>query len=570
MRVQQEVGRHHDGAEQVVEVVRDVAGQPADRLHLLLLRELVLERALLRGFERVDDRRLLVALLLVLDRGDEEARKALARAGERGIDRSDLALPFRRLADGGFERVAVAIGDDGEDRPVARAFALECRVEQAREARIRIRDPAGLVDGRDRHRGILEEPHEADFGGALRVDAAVARAVENERARGAGRAVGAERDLVEQPRRNGAAAPGLEVDIEDFDLHVARHGRERGQQRRALACQDVLELEAAGADLREIMVEPIGERGVEIDDVAVALGGKESGRRMIEIVDRVLQFLKHVLVPLELAGHVGQRPDRHAGFALAFAERPHADAQPTRRLAVVRADADLLLAAAALARRLQQAIDRFRNAGIADEDALDRTDVVRTRRLDQAEIGGIGIEHAPARVRDQDALVGAIDHRLEQRARGLPAGRAQNAGGKREQQKHADHRQHGEQRENIGLGLGTADEQEAAGGTDQHERDEQHQADAASPAARARPIDRRAGIVLGRLLLRHDWNRLDWPWSSVPQPLSPRKGSSTAPPIARRVPLHRHPPQPRDARRHSASCSNRRFMPMPMRAGTAR
>ena len=138
VRVEQEVGRHHDGAEQIVEVVRDVAGEPADRLHLLLLGDLVLERALLRGLERVDDRRLLIALLLVLDRGDEEAGEALAGAVERGIDRRDLALPFRRLADGGFERGAVALGDDGEDRAVARALALERGVEQPREPRIGI------------------------------------------------------------------------------------------------------------------------------------------------------------------------------------------------------------------------------------------------------------------------------------------------------------------------------------------------------------------------------------------------------------------------------------------------
>src|SRR5216684_1986634 len=115
VRVQQEVGRHHDGAEQIVEVVGDIAGEAPDRLHLLLLIDLVLERALLRGLERVDDRSLPIALLLILDCGDEEARIALARAGERGIDRGDFALPFRRLADGGLERAAVALGDDGED-----------------------------------------------------------------------------------------------------------------------------------------------------------------------------------------------------------------------------------------------------------------------------------------------------------------------------------------------------------------------------------------------------------------------------------------------------------------------
>ena len=126
MRVEQEVGRHHDGGEHVVEVVRDAAGELADRLHLLLLGDLVLERALLGGLERVDDRGLLVALLLVLDRGDVEAGEALARAGERGVDRRDLALPFRRLADRGFERGAVALGDDREDRAVAGPLALEC------------------------------------------------------------------------------------------------------------------------------------------------------------------------------------------------------------------------------------------------------------------------------------------------------------------------------------------------------------------------------------------------------------------------------------------------------------
>ncbi len=80
---------------------------------------------------------------------------------------------------------------------------------------------------------------------------------------------------------------------------------------------------------------------------------------MVEIVDRVLQLLKDILVPLELAGHVGQRPHRHAGVALALAERAHADAQPAPCLAFMGADPHLLLAAAAFARRLEQPVDRF-------------------------------------------------------------------------------------------------------------------------------------------------------------------------------------------------------------------
>ena len=37
VRVQQEVIRHHDGGQHVVEIVRDAAGKLADRLHLLAI-----------------------------------------------------------------------------------------------------------------------------------------------------------------------------------------------------------------------------------------------------------------------------------------------------------------------------------------------------------------------------------------------------------------------------------------------------------------------------------------------------------------------------------------------------
>ena len=70
------------------------------------------------------------------------------------------------------------------------------------------------------------------------------------------RAVGAERDLVEQPHRHRLAAAGLEIEVEHLGLHFAGRGGERGEQRRALAGDDVGELEPAGADLREIVVEP--------------------------------------------------------------------------------------------------------------------------------------------------------------------------------------------------------------------------------------------------------------------------------------------------------------------------
>ena len=71
------------------------------------------------------------------------------------------------------------------------------------------------------------------------------RAIEHQRARRPGRAVGAERDLVEQPRRNGASRSGLEIDVETSVFTSPGAAGERRQQRRALAGDDVVEFQSA-------------------------------------------------------------------------------------------------------------------------------------------------------------------------------------------------------------------------------------------------------------------------------------------------------------------------------------
>ncbi len=224
----------------------------------------------------------------------------------------------------------VALGHHRQDRAVV---ALEHAFEGAGEARIAARDAAGLVDGRDRHRRVLEEAHEAHFRRALRIGAVIPGAIEHQRARGAGRAVGAERHFMEQAHRHRLAAAGLEIEVEHLGLDFAGRGIERGEQRRALAGDDIGQLERAGADLGEIVIEPGGQRGVEINNVATGIDREEAGRRMIEIVDGVLQLLEHVFLALAVARHVGDRPHRHARVALVGAERAHAHAQPARGLA---------------------------------------------------------------------------------------------------------------------------------------------------------------------------------------------------------------------------------------------
>ena len=287
---------------------------------------LVLEFALLGGFQRVDDGGFLVALLF-LDGGDVEAAVALgaaraALARKHRVDRRDVAVARRRRGDRRHERGAVALGDHGADRPMAAfaAVAAQHRVEQPREQRIGAHDAAVAVDGRDRHRRMVEEAHEADFGGALRIGAVVMGTIEHEGARGARHAVGTEGELVEQPHRQSAAAAGFQIEIEHLGLDLARRGAQRRQQRGAVAGDEVGELEAAGADLRQILIEPVGERGVEVDHVALAVDGEEAGRSVIEIIDGVLQFLKDVFLPLALARHVAERP--HGEMAAALAPPP--------------------------------------------------------------------------------------------------------------------------------------------------------------------------------------------------------------------------------------------------------
>ncbi len=80
---------------------------------------------------------------------------------------------------------------------------------------------------------------------------------------------------------------------------------------------------------------------------------------MIEIFDRVLQFLEHVLLAFAVPRDVGDRPHRVFRLALALAERTNPHPEPAALRAVGPGDADLLLLPLAFARGLEQAEHRF-------------------------------------------------------------------------------------------------------------------------------------------------------------------------------------------------------------------
>ena len=139
---QEEVGEADDRGQHIVEVMRDAAGELADRLHLLPLGDLHLERALLGRVDGVGDGRLVVAIGL-LDRAEIDPAAPLPVAGKGDVDGLDQPLPGKGRVEGLAKRL------------------MALRLDQAFEAHL-----AAFVGG------AAEQAHEGGVGGA---DASLAR-----------------------------------------------------------------------------------------------------------------------------------------------------------------------------------------------------------------------------------------------------------------------------------------------------------------------------------------------------------------------------------------------------------
>ena len=343
---------------------------------------------------------------------------------------------------------------------------------------------------------MIEEAHEAHFGGALRIGAFIARPADHQRARRPGNAVGAERQLVEQPRRHGAAIAHAQIDVEHLGLDLARRCDQRRQQRCAVARHDVAELEAARADLGEVMAEPIGQRGVDIDQIARRIDREEPGRRVVEIFDGVLQFLEHVFLALAIARDVGKRPDREFRIVLGGAERPHPHPQPAPGGAIGTGDPHLLGMALGLARGLEQPEHRLRHVGIADEHPLNRPHILRAGGAGQAQIGLVGIDDMAAGIGDRETIESVFGHRPHDRIVGDPVGEAHDPGRECEQHEQPDHRQERQRADDIGLGMSAAERHERQRRRHDRAGDQQHQGNAAAAPRRLRCGLRLAGTTL--------------------------------------------------------------------------
>ncbi len=160
---QQEVGEADDRRQHIVEVMRDAAGELADGLHLLPLRDLHLERALLGGVDRVGDGRFVVAAGL-LDMAEINLAAALAVAGKGDVDRLDQALMAERRVDCAPERRMAFRLDQAFQTDLA-AF-VGGLAEQPHEGGIGRGDEALIVDRGDGDGGGMEQARKSKLGGA--------------------------------------------------------------------------------------------------------------------------------------------------------------------------------------------------------------------------------------------------------------------------------------------------------------------------------------------------------------------------------------------------------------------
>jgi hypothetical protein len=288
-------------------------------------------------------------------------------------------------------------------------------------------------------------------------------------------------------QRLAVAAP--EIDVDDLRAHVPGRSAARRHQRDDVRRRDVGDREAAGADLGEIVVEPGGERGVHVDDGAARIDRQEAGGSMVEVVDRVLEFLEDVLLPLPLVRDVGHRPECH-GPVTRTGQRPHPDPVPAEiaaRGGEGRRETDLLARGPVLAGGLSQAVDRLRHLRRAREQALDRTQAARAVAASEQEVALVRVDDPPPVLHDEAALRGRVRHELGEVVARSPPHELKRADRIGEQKEHARHGEQRHQAVDERRRLLVGDEKKRDKRADQHAGEEKNQPDVAAPL---RPVDR--------------------------------------------------------------------------------
>jgi len=205
--------------------MRDAASKRPDRIELLRLRHLGLERLLLGHLDRIDDGSLFRRLVGLVDDGiDVEAEMPRFVFRIAGIDRWNIALPVL----GGRQRLLqlrpVAVVDDALQGSTALDIVARDQIrEKLQERRVRPQNAAVAVNGRDCHRRIVEEAAEAHRGGGGRLlGIRTVPAGQDDGAALAGSAVAHRRDAVDDLHWQALAIGAAQIEIERHRLLETR------------------------------------------------------------------------------------------------------------------------------------------------------------------------------------------------------------------------------------------------------------------------------------------------------------------------------------------------------------
>jgi hypothetical protein len=284
-----------------------------------------------------------------------------------------------------------------------------------------------------------------------------------------------------QARGQRMSVAAAQVEVEPVGPDLARQALRGGQD--VGAGGDLGQAQAAGADRREVVAEPGREGRVHVDDRAGRIDREEAGGGVVEIVDRVLEFLEDVLLALALVGDVAHRPQGRG--ATGPLDRAHADAEPGEgplgRAARRRGHPDLLGMPEAVAGGLGEAVDRLRDLRRADEHPLHRAQAGEGLAAGDAQVRFVGVDEAPALLHHDRALGRGVDDRLGDVVPGGLAGELDRPDGEGEEAEHARHGEERQQPEDQRLGLLARDEGQAHGGTDEQARQHEEQPDAPGP-----------------------------------------------------------------------------------------
>jgi hypothetical protein len=107
-------------------------------------------------------------------------------------------------------------------------------------------------------------------------------------------------DAVQQTHGQALPIAALEVHVELLGLDGARSARNGGHQSGAIASDDIGQALTARADLGQIIIQPARQGGVHVVDSAISVDREEAGRRVIEEIYGVLEFLKDKISPIEM------------------------------------------------------------------------------------------------------------------------------------------------------------------------------------------------------------------------------------------------------------------------------